>query len=764
MRDRLRHSFDTVRTLTPPPFLLQRPPWQRLVSSALAWSVALAATVAFTAHLQRSIFIFFWVAILFTAWNAGFFAALLASVASVVAVNWFFIEPVHLFTVPDVSDALMLLTFVIVSAAVSALTTRLSSDDRSSRRRAAELSVLTARMAEQQHELARAGDAARALLREVEETNQRLATANASLSESERRWQSLADSAPVFIWTAGEDGQVEWFNVSWLAFTGRALEESGGGRWLEAVHPSDRGAVASAHADAYRARRTFVVEYRLRRHDGTYCWFLEHGAPRLAADGSLLGFIGSCIDITDRRRAEEHARALESLGLTLTHAFSPSQVMAAAAGDAAPAVEAHGTRIALLAPDGVSLVPVATDDEDGANAVALQLAVADVPSPERDAVRSAMTIVLSSREVVRARYGDQQAAELAEAGAESIVTIPLTIEGRAVGVLRFLFAEAREFQVDDMAFMSAVAHQCAQALDRVRLFDAEREARKEADAANRAKSDFLAQLSHELRTPLNAVGGYADLIAMGIHGPVSDAQRTALARLKRAQQELLTHIDELLTFARIDRGHPNYAFEQVEAAPVLREVEALTLPQAGAKRITLLVEEGPPSLAAWADRDRVRQVLLNLATNAIKYTHPGGRVVLSVHPAVGGEGEQRVDFEVADSGRGIPEEMLERIFDPFVQLKKGTLEPREGVGLGLAISRRLAADMEGTLTVQSEVAVGSSFRFSLPSSPGRRERDRTSDEGARPGGSLTQVPASKISSIASPKSAAILKASPSEGS
>ena len=233
-------------------------------------------------------------------------------------------------------------------------------------------------------------------------------------------------------------------------------------------------------------------------------------------------------------------------------------------------------------------------------------------------------------------------------------------------------------------------------------------ARTEADRANRAKSDFLAMMSHELRTPLNAIGGYAELIEMGIHGPVTEQQRDALLRIGRSQAHLLTLITDVLDFARIDAGQVRFAMEDVPLHDALAGLEALIAPQLRTRRLAYTYHPCDPSLAARADRDKLRQLVLNLLGNAVKYTPEGGAITLSCIPV-----DDQVAVRVQDNGAGIPADRQALIFEPFVQGERALNRPTEGVGLGLAISRELAQGMGGALTVESEVGRGSVFTLTL---------------------------------------------------
>ena len=236
------------------------------------------------------------------------------------------------------------------------------------------------------------------------------------------------------------------------------------------------------------------------------------------------------------------------------------------------------------------------------------------------------------------------------------------------------------------------------------------QARAAADEANHAKTQFLTNMSHELRTPLNAIGGYAQLIELGVHGPVTDGQRAALDRIRRSQQHLLRLINEVLNLARIESGHIDYHIEEVPVAAVVSSVLPMVEPQMAAAELQF-ASTVPDGLTVRADRDKTQQILLNLLTNAVKFTRAGGSVRIDAGRDPAGTG---VLLHLTDTGIGIPSDKLAGIFEPFVQVNASLTRTQEGTGLGLAISRDLARGMGGDLTVSSALGKGSTFTLALP--------------------------------------------------
>lgn len=239
--------------------------------------------------------------------------------------------------------------------------------------------------------------------------------------------------------------------------------------------------------------------------------------------------------------------------------------------------------------------------------------------------------------------------------------------------------------------------------------EGEQSARKDAEAANRIKTELFARLSHEFRTPLHAVSGYLEILQQNIHGGLTAEQQRDVERIHQAQEHLMALVNMILDFAKLEAGPIELSMAEIPIEETLLGAEALVFPQFAKKNITYTHRAGDPSLTVFADREKVQQILVNLLANAMKFTPAGGSVELDWRVE-----DDSLLVRVRDTGPGIPPEKIEQIFEPFVQLRAPGSLPTGGTGLGLPISRDLARAMGGDVSATSTFGVGSMFTVTLP--------------------------------------------------
>jgi signal transduction histidine kinase len=350
-------------------------------------------------------------------------------------------------------------------------------------------------------------------------------------------------------------------------------------------------------------------------------------------------------------------------------------------------------------------------------------AFATFPMPRATAVFAPTfhgTEVIRSADITKdPRYGKNAPYHGKPAGHLPVVSylaVPvISRTGTVLGGLFFGHSKSNVFTQRDERLVVGTAGWAAVAMDNARLLvdavsardEAER-ARRQAEQANRAKAEFLAAMSHELRTPLNAIAGYAQILEMGIQGALNESQREMLSRMQRSQRALLTLIEELLGFAQIESGRVVYRASNVTIAQLLDDIEPMIAPQLSSRKVRYHIESCDASISVWADREKVDQILLNLITNAIKFTERGEIAVTCSASA------ETAEICVRDTGVGIDPARLESIFEPFVQLDGGYTRTSHGTGLGLTISRTFARAMGGDVRVASRLGEGSSFMLTLP--------------------------------------------------
>jgi len=484
----------------------------------------------------------------------------------------------------------------------------------------------------------------------------------------------LGAGTSVWEWHVDSDRLTNIDTSAALLGYGRGELASDQAAWNALIHPDDRDANHAAylrHADGLQP--TYEHEYRARARDGAWRWIAERGRiVERAPDGRPLRMVGTLSDVTERHAAQAEVLALAGRLREITRN--------------APGVVYQYRDL----PDGSGSFPFVSDSCIDVFGVPPAVLMADASRALRLIERADRERVFAS--VARARRALRHWR----------CEFRLHLHG---GVQRWVSVSATPRREDDGALLW---HGYLEDITDLRSLAQAREEAAAAQAANRAKTDFLSRMSHELRTPLNAVLGFAQLLELDPAEPLSVMQRKRVGLIREAGDHLLRMIGELLDLTRIEAGRMAVEIAALPVAPLLAECAEMVRPQADAAGVALHVEAADALPELRADATRLRQVLLNLLTNAIKYNRRGGEVRVQA-----AAGPDEVQLQVVDTGVGIAPAELADLFEPF---NRGAHRRSaiEGAGIGLAVTKALVQLMHGRLEVQSTPGTGSTFSVFLP--------------------------------------------------
>jgi PAS domain S-box-containing protein len=538
-----------------------------------------------------------------------------------------------------------------------------------------------------------------------------------SLQESEARFRSLADNAPVMIWMARANGQCEYVNRQWLDFTGQDPDSALGLGWLDAVHPDDAARTGRVFIDANARQVPFSDEYWLRRHDGVYRWCVDTASPRFGANGEYLGYIGTVVDITERKRMEDVlASEKRVLELVATGSPVPEVLDTLVRRLESQSLDGMLCSVLLVSDDGHRLEHGAAPSLPDAYSRAIDgLEIGEAAGSCGTAAhrREVVSVEDVTRDPLWAGWRDLAR----EHGLAACTSTPiLSSQGRVLGTLAMYYRTPRAPSERDLELSATGAHLASIVLEKHTLdarlrfsLEAEQEARAVAERASRMKDEFLATLSHELRTPLNAILGWVAILRLRQDLPGELAQAVeVIERNARAQSQI---IGDLLDMSSIVSGKVVLDRSRAPVVELVNSALESARPAAQARHVHLdAVVEPDAHLELDVDTHRVQQVLWNLLSNALKFTSRDGRVELRARRA-----GTRLELVVSDTGEGIDAAFLPYVFDRFRQADASISRRHGGLGLGLAIVRRLVELHGGDVRAESAgPGQGATFTVSLP--------------------------------------------------
>ena len=506
------------------------------------------------------------------------------------------------------------------------------------------------------------------------------------VSENERRLKEAQRMAKIGSWELDlVENTLLWSDEIYRIFE-RDPErfEPSYERFLESVHPEDRDTVKRAYRESVESGDSYEIAHRLLMPDGAVKHVRETGESEFDEVGRPIKSVGTVQDITELYRArhelERYRDRLEQLVAERTAELRREHD--------------RNTYIVNAAMDGFFIA-----DSSG-KVVECNEAYCSMLGYTR-----AELLTLSVAHIEAVENEEDVAAHIAhvvEQGRDRFDTRHKRKDGTEIDVELQVVSRTTE---DGSYEFYAYVHDIAQRVLQARELAASRD---EAERANQAKSDFLSRMSHELRTPLNAILGFGELLESDTANPLSETQADDVAEIIKAGRRLLEMVNEVLDLSRAERGRLDVSVENVRLSDLLAEVVAEMEPSAERRgiHITKEFDEIPD---ARGDRRRIKQILESLLSNAVKYNHDEGSVVVRSEPAA----ENRVEIAVTDTGPGMEQELLDRIFGPF-ERHESAGDGGEGAGIGLALSRSLAVAMGGEITVESTPGAGSTFRLSLP--------------------------------------------------
>lgn len=579
------------------------------------------------------------------------------------------------------------------------------------------------------------------------------------LRESEQRFRNMADSCPVLLWVSDTRTLCTFFNQTWLDFRGRTLEQEYGNGWAEGVHPDDYQDCLNTYLTAFAKRERFEMEYRLQRFDGEYRWVLDVGIPRFLSDGSFAGYTGSCVDITDRKQAQEALqKQLEQVLLMrqitqkIRSSLAPRLIFQTTAEQVGQAFKVNRCLIHSYIKEPQPSLPVVAEHLEPGY---ISMLGTTIPVENNSHASRMLEVdeVLLSHDVFSDPLLTEMISLCEQVQLKSMMVVRTSYRGKPNGAIAVQQCDQqRTWTEEEAELLKALADQVGIALAQANLLENERERRRElteknldleqarwaAESANRAKSEFLAMMSHEIRTPMNGVIGMTDLL---LTTPLTARQKDYLETIRQSGDSLLTIINDILDFSKIEAEKMILENQVFNLREVIEGTLELMAPRSMERNLELayFLDPSTPEIIT-GDMNRLRQILANLIGNGLKFTHQG-EVIVTVKAAPysleSSAAESfltqsfiptyKLEFSIQDTGIGIPVNRLDRLFKAFSQVDSSTTREYGGTGLGLVISQRLAHLMGGEMWVESQVGVGSTFFFTILTTTVKNEAQNYSE-------------------------------------
>lgn len=489
------------------------------------------------------------------------------------------------------------------------------------------------------------------------------------LREGEARFRMMADTAPVMIWTSNLQRECDYFNKPHLDFTGHTLDHEIGDGWASGVYPDDRPVISAVYSRAFNERQPFEITYRMKRFDGEYRWLLENGIPRFLEDGTFIGYIGSCIDITDRIRAEQ----------AVSEGAQRYRMLFEQASDAIFILELDQTIIAVN--QQVTQQLGYTSEELVGQPSSM------TKSPEQTQPAQPFWQQLLAGEDVPVYEQLMQRKDGSTYTAEIKIALVRNLDGSpryAQAVVRDVSAR-RRYEQEHLELLKQNARM---------------------DVLRR----FISDASHDLRTPLSIINTSLYLLRHRLKDwPPPVMVTNHLSVMEKQSQHLAQVVDDLLSMSLLDEDRQHFCFEPTDIHLIIRQVTYDLAVISSERSQNVSFPNGEPPVMVLADSKQIERAIRAVMLNALQYTAEGGRISLQVTRV-----EPFACVAVQDTGAGIKDSDLPHIFEHFYRGDSARPVETGGAGIGLAMTRKIMEAHHGRIEVESETGVGSTFRLFLP--------------------------------------------------
>lgn len=573
--------------------------------------------------------------------------------------------------------------------------------------------------------------------------------AELALQASEHRFRTLSHCAPVGIFLTDTQGYFTYVNDRWCQLTRLTPEQALGDGWIQAIHPDDKDWVLAQWYETTQAEGKFTLELRFFHLDHSIGCFFWQATPLRASDGTITGFIGTISDTTARKRFEAdlhhqtyRMQLLNTMTQRIRQSLNLDEILNTTVAEVRQFLQADRVIVYRFEPDWDGTVMVESVALGWVST--LGVTIQDTCFREGGWQKYYEGRTQTIEDVQQSDLADCHKALLAQFQVQANLVVPI-IQARETAIAQprlwgLLIAHQcshpRQWQCHDVDLLQQLADQVGIALTQAQMLEQEMQQRERltqqnidlaqakhaAEKANQAKSSFLAAMSHEIRTPMNAVIGMTGLL---LDMELSDQQRDYIEIIRTSGDALLTIINDILDFSKIESGKLELEEYPFQLATCIEEAMDLVAAKAAEKQLELayLISPDVP-LRIFGDVTRLRQVLVNLLNNAVKFTEQGEVIVtvnakprdmvsVNTNYAKYVAPCYEIQFAVKDTGIGIPADKQERLFQSFSQVDASTTRQYGGTGLGLAISKRLSELMGGTIWVDSQPGMGSTFYFTI---------------------------------------------------